>query len=124
MAAEERQLRLDKEQHPERYCRIPSCLWRTDETYCARHTRPGSVPMLLHEAIIAESDEHVERVEERRVLVLRDRPRSRAVIHALDCPTPYIQRYPEKYAKLPESEVPRSYRPCRICGGGRTVTPP
>lgn len=30
-------MRAAKEQHPERYCAEPSCLWRTEDTYCPRH---------------------------------------------------------------------------------------
>jgi hypothetical protein len=30
---------LDKEEHPDRYCPVPGCLWRTGGGYCPRHRK-------------------------------------------------------------------------------------
>ncbi len=31
------QVAANKEQHPERFCPAPRCLWRTGGGYCPRH---------------------------------------------------------------------------------------
>jgi hypothetical protein len=61
--------------------------------------------------------------ETRRVLILRNR-RNRPPTHALDCSKRYIERFPEKYEELPASDFSNDYPACKICGGGRSVTPP
>lgn len=33
-------VRAAKEKDPSRYCAHPTCLWRTDDTYCPRHAVP------------------------------------------------------------------------------------
>ena len=30
-------VRAHKEKHPEKYCSVPRCLWRTDSKFCPKH---------------------------------------------------------------------------------------
>lgn len=32
-----KKVRLEKEAHPERYCIVKCCLWRTRDLFCPRH---------------------------------------------------------------------------------------
>lgn len=66
------QVAQTKENHPERFCPKPRCLWRTGGGYCPRHIAPAVVAPILR-SLSEAAEEETEHVHDHKRVSKSDR---------------------------------------------------